>query len=177
MTFLEIVEKLKSKFPGEAFLSVEDSISQPAISLKKEYFLPICSFLFETEGLYFDSLSCLTAVDNGPAKDSLEMVYHLYSIPYHHALVIKVLLPRTKTEENKSDFVEVEGQFLPRISSLFSVWRSADWHEREAFDLVGVWFEGHPDLRRILLPGDWKGHPLRKDYENLETYHGIKVAY
>jgi NADH-quinone oxidoreductase subunit C len=177
MTFLEIVEKLKAHFPEEAFLSIEASLPQPVISLKKEYLLPICTSLFETEGLYFDSLSCLTAIDNGPAKDSLEVLYHLYSIPYHHALVVKVALPRTKTEENSADFVEFEGHFLPSLPSLFSVWRTANWHEREAFDLVGVWFEGHPDLRRILLPADWKGHPLRKDYENIETYHGIKVAY
>ncbi len=177
MTFLEILEKLKSQFPEEAFLLVEETIPQPALSVHTKYLVPICCFLFETQGCYFDSLSCLTAVDNGPAKNTLEVVYHLYSIPYHHAIVLKVLLPRKKEEGNAVDFVPFEGTDLPKIPSVVSIWRSANWQEREAFDLLGIWFEGHPDLRRILLPADWKGHPLRKDYENLETYHGIKVAY
>lgn len=177
MTFLEIVEKLKAKFPEDIFHKIEENIPQPAITIQKESLLAICEYLFETEGLYFDSLSCLTGIDNGPAKNTMEVIYHLYSIPYHHALVLKIILPRTNTEENTPSFVEFEGQFLPSVPSVTSVWLTANWHEREAFDLVGIWFEGHPDLRRILMPADWKGHPLRKDYDNLETYHGIKVAY
>jgi NADH-quinone oxidoreductase subunit C len=177
MTFQEIVEKLNMRFPAEAFVKVEETIAQLAITLHKAFLTEVCQFLFETEGMYFDFLSCLTAVDNGIAKDSMEIIYHLYSIPYNHSLVLKVELPRTFSEENKTDFVEFDGAFLPQISTVTNIWRSANWHEREAFDLMGVWFEGHPDLRRILLPADWKGHPLRKDYVNLETYHGIKVAY
>jgi NADH-quinone oxidoreductase subunit C len=69
----------------------------------------------------------------------------------------------------------LENDQLPSVPSLVSIWRTADWHEREAFDLVGVYFEGHPDLRRILLPEDWVGHPLRKDYVEQEKYHGIQV--
>jgi len=86
-------------------------------------------------------------------------------------------LQRTFSEERKNDFIEYNGTYLPTISTLSHIWRTANWHEREAFDLMGLWFESHPDLRRILLPADWQGHPLRKDYENMETYHGIKVAY
>lgn len=177
MTFLEIIDQLKGRFPAEAFVQVEENIAQPVLSLQKEHLLSVCEYLHETEGLYFDTLSCLTGLDNGPAKDSLEVIYHLYSIPYGHSLVLKVKLPRTRTEENAASFVEFEGHFLPTVPTLSSIWRTANWHEREAFDLVGIWFEGHPDLRRILLPADWQGHPLRKDYSNLETYHGIKVAY
>jgi NADH-quinone oxidoreductase subunit C len=80
-------------------------------------------------------------------------------------LVVKVILPRWKNDE--------EGQ-LPEVPSVADVWRTADWHEREVFDLSGVHFTGHPDLRRILCPEDWVGYPLRKDYEMPLEYHGIR---
>ena len=64
---------------------------------------------------------------------------------------------------------------MPEFKSITSVYRTADWHEREAYDLLGIFFEGHPDLRRILLPDDWEGFPLRKDYKNAEYYKGIKI--
>src|SRR5690606_639093 len=104
--------------------------------------------------------------DNGPEAGTLEVVYHLYSIPYEHSLVLKVTVPRNQPDEP-----------LPTIPSVTHIWRTADWHEREIFDLIGINFEGHSDLRRILLPADWTGHPLRKDYQNLEYYHDIRVPY
>ena len=71
----------------------------------------------------------------------------------------------------------MEKNKLPQVPSLVKIWKTADWHEREVYDLVGVNFKGHPDLRRILLPEDWEGHPLRKDYQEQEKYNGIKVKY
>ncbi|MFQ3576158.1 MAG: NADH-quinone oxidoreductase subunit C [Cytophagales bacterium] len=113
------------------------------------------------ERTFFDSLSCLTAIDNYPKQESIEVVYSLYSIPKKHKMDLYVVLDR----EN------------PRIESVSEIWQTANWHEREAFDLLGVVFDNHPDLRRILLPNDWIGHPLRKDYVPQERYHGIGVDY
>jgi NADH-quinone oxidoreductase subunit C len=178
MTFEEIAEKISAAFPAEAIVNRENNIAQPAITLRKEYLGAVCQFLSQDKALYFDLLSCLTAVDNGPTANSIDILYHLCSIPFEHRLVLKVMLPRTKDEtSNDSDFVKNEGIFLPSIPTVSHIWRTAIWHEREAFDLVGVWFQDHPDMRRILLPADWQGHPLRKDYQNMETYHGIKVVY
>ncbi len=95
----------------------------------------------------------------------LEVVYHLCSIVRKHRFVVKVLLPRWKDDR--------PGE-LPEVPSVAAIWPAADWHEREVFDLSGVMFTGHPDLRRILLADDWVGHPLRKDYEFPLEYHGIR---
>jgi len=91
-------------------------------------------------------------------------VYNLASIPYQTQLMLKVEIENNRRFDN-----------LPEIPSVAAVWRTAEWHEREAFDLMGIFFTGHPDLRRILLPDDWQGYPLRKDYEDAETYHGIAI--
>jgi NADH-quinone oxidoreductase subunit C len=106
-------------------------------------------------------LSCVTAIDLGPEQGQIEVIYTLYSIPKHVTVHLKVVAERDKAE----------------IPSVSSIWKTADWHEREAFDLVGVQFVNHPNLIRILLPTDWEGHPLRKDYVEQERYHGIQVKY
>jgi len=103
----------------------------------------------------------LTGLDNGVEKSTMEVLYHLYSIPYNHNIVMKVETDRGN----------------PIVDTVSSVWRTADWHEREAYDMFGIKFNNHPDLRRILLPADWEGFPLRKDYQEQEYYHGIKVKY
>ena len=95
----------------------------------------------------------------------LEVVYHLWSVPNKNSLVLKVMLPRWKDDQ--------QGE-LPEVPSVAGVWSTADWHEREVYDLCGVRFTGHPNPRRILCPEDWVGHPLRKDYEMPLEYHGIR---
>ena len=135
-------------------------------------------YLRDQEDLKFDMLLCITAVDycspeseKDPKKpapfdgpDRLELVYHLLSTVHRHRLVLKTRLPRWNDRAPDR---------LPEAPTVSDVWRTADWHEREVFDLMGVRFVGHPDLRRILCPEDWTGHPLRKDYEMPAEYHGI----
>jgi NADH-quinone oxidoreductase subunit C len=92
-------------------------------------------------------------------------VYHLWSFKGKVSLVLKVMLPRWQDD--------VPGQ-IPEVPSVSHIWPTADWHEREVYDLSGVRFVGHPSLRRILCPEDWVGHPLRKDYDMPLEYHGIR---
>ncbi len=136
--------------------STPEALGVPASKLKE-----VMNFLHQDARCYFDMLSCLTGVDLGEDQNAMEVIYHLNSIPKGMSLTIIVSLDRE----------------APRVSTVTDIWRTADWHEREAYDLLGIHFEGHPDLRRILLPNDWEGHPLRKDYKEQEYYHGMKVDY
>lgn len=160
MTFEEIKARLNAQF-SEAITGEDLSSTPETLVIEKSFLVGICDFLMSEEGLYFDSLSCVTGIDNGPDKNTMEVVYNLYSIPYNHHLMLRVELER----EN------------PNVDSLTSLWKTADWHERETFDLLGIRFHNHPDLRRILMPNDWEGHPLRKDYQEQEKYHGMTVVY
>ena len=162
MEFEEIKAKLIDKFGEEAIIEEDKTCIPAALIVSTSHIADICSFLHATEGLYFDFLSCITGIDNGPEAGTLEVAYNISSIPYGHQLTLKVVLQREETEQP---------------SSVSSIWRTADWHEREVYDLFGVIFSGHPDLRRILLPADWEGHPLLKDYEAAEKYHGVTVRY
>ena len=160
MTFPEIKSIIDRQFPGE-ILGEDMNCTPNALLVSADNIGHICHFLREDPRLYFDSLSCLTGLDNGPDAGTMEVIYNLYSIPFNHQLMIKVSISRSE----------------PKITTVSNVWRTANWHEREAFDLLGIEFDGHPDLRRILLPRDWEGHPLRKDYAEQEKYHGITVKY
>lgn len=109
--------------------------------------------------LYVDRLICITGIDKGPETGVLDVIYHLESITVGFQFAILVSVPR-------------DGGVIPSVQHL---WKSADWLEREVFDMYGIKFTGHPDLRRILMPADWEGYPLRKDYQTQKEYHGIKV--
>jgi NADH-quinone oxidoreductase subunit C len=115
----------------------------------------VCRFLKDDQG--FIRLSGITAVDWHPADPRFEIVYLLHSLNRNARLRLKCWVPESACE----------------IDSVTGVWRSANWYEREVFDLFGVRFRNHPDLRRILMPTDWEGHPLRKDY----PVHGYKYSY
>ncbi len=155
----ELGEKFKAKF-GDSILEVKtDGVLDPYLKVAPASLREACTFARDTEAMNFDLLMCLSGMDYGNGK--LGVVYHLNSTKWNHKITLKVEVPL----EN------------PHVPSVESVWKTANWHEREAFDLVGIVFDGHPDLRRILLPDDWEGHPLRKDYQVPEYYNGMKVPY
>ena len=163
MTFPKLTEYLQARFGDDAF-GIETANYQPYLTLSADKLVELCQFLRDDERLFFDLLACITAIDNGVDKDTMDVIYNLTSIPYEHNLMLRVTLPRNTGTTAQ-----------PTLPSLAHLWRTADWHEREAYDLLGIYFDKHPDLRRILLPTDWIGHPLRTDYEEPEEYHGIKT--
>jgi NADH-quinone oxidoreductase subunit C len=120
----------------------------------------IATTLQQNPETYFDQLACVTGIDNGSEANTMEVVFNLYSIPFNQSLAIKVVLDRIN----------------PEIESLSFIWKSANWLEREIFDMYGIKFLNHPDLRRILMPADWDGFPLRKDYQEQKTYRNINLA-
>ncbi|GAC1305204.1 MAG: NADH-quinone oxidoreductase subunit C [Mucilaginibacter sp.] len=164
MSFDEITQLLTDKFGADVITGKETGGLQPALLIHPDHITAVCLELRNNPNTYFDFLSCLTGVDYGAEANRFGVVYHLASIPYQTQLTLKI------SKENNRDMNE-----LPTFPSITSVYRSADWHEREAYDLTGIFFEGHPDLRRILLPDDWEGFPLRKDYKTAEFYKGIKI--
>jgi len=164
MSFEDIKLLLTEKFGSEVITGEETGGLQPALLISPARIADVCLELRNNPKTYFDFLSSLTGVDYGPEINRFGVVYHLASIPYQTQLTLKVSV------ENDRNLEE-----LPTFPSITSVYRTADWHEREAYDLVGIFFEGHPDLRRILLPDDWEGYPLRKDYKTAEYYKGIKI--
>ena len=169
----EIFNLLKENFKDD----VKELVKQPldhyilcdALKINE-----ISLFLLSNEELLFDSLMNLSGVDDANGKSittegittieggTLSLYYHLESTKFRHKVVLRVSTLREK----------------PEAASVALIWRCADWHEREAFDLLGINFLNHPDLRRILMPYDWEaGYPLRKDYANPEFYNGMKVPY
>lgn len=158
----DIANHLKDKFQIES--EFFDKAKQPYLLISSKDLLTICDFLIKSPAYYFDFLNCITAIDNGLELSTIDLIYHITSIPFEKSVILKVQIDR-EIKENAE------------IDSVSGIWKTADWHEREIFDFYGVKFNNHPDLRRILLPADWIGHPMRKDYQEQETYHGIKVKY
>ncbi len=154
----EIHDSLKAKF-GDAIVEAKLDAPQPWIRVSENRTKEIGFFLRDETGFEFNYVSCVSGVDYNDGR--LGAIYHLYSTTQKHKIVLKAFC----TKENN------------HVQSVAAVWGGASWHEREAFDLVGIVFDGHPDLRRLLLPDDWEGHPLRKDYKVPEFYNGMKVPY
>jgi len=141
---------------AEGAVAGEPTTQLPEVTVPLEKFRRFMETLKSDTGLSFDYPMSMTAVDWIEAK-KFTCVYHLYSMKHKHSLVLKVMLPRWNND--------TPGE-LPEAPSVSGLWSTADWHEREVYDLSGIRFNGHPDLRRILLSEDWIGHPLRKDYSS-----------
>ncbi len=139
----EIADKLEPKFPGSIVESNENSLV-----IKSEFLLAIATFLKTAPDLHFNYLSSITAVDY---RRYFEVIYRLVSMVHNHSLTVKV---RIHERDN------------PALPSLVGLWRGADLQEREIYDLFGIGFEGHPNLKRIVLWEGFPGHPLRKDFEH-----------
>ncbi len=159
MTPLEITDRLKAKLGDKVVDAKIDGVPDPFVKIAPGAILDAALLLRNDAEMEFDFLMCLSGVDNG--KGILGVVYHLYSMTNRHKITVKIDIPVAE----------------PAVPSVSSVWAGADWHEREAFDMFGMTFTGHPDHRRILLPEDYPGHPLRKDFKVPEFYQGMKVPY
>ena len=153
---LAIYQRLQQRF-GDRILEISDRKPDPFCVVDPNAIVEIATALRDNPEMAMDCLSNESGVDY---RDRIEVVYHFFSYRFRHGAVLKVKLPR----EN------------PKVHTLEDVWKSANWMEREVFDLLGVVFEGHSDLRRILMPEDWPGHPLRKDFVEPQEYHGISTS-
>jgi NADH-quinone oxidoreductase subunit C len=150
----QIHARLAERF-GEAIAPLAaPEAGDPWIGVKAEVLKDAATYLRDDPEMQFDYLRLVSGVD---WTDRLSSVYHLYSYTLGHGVTLRVDLDRAN----------------PRVASLAGIWPTADWLERETYDLMGIVYEGHPELTRILLPDDWEGHPLRKDYVSPKEYHGI----
>lgn len=148
-----LVDEVRKRF-GERILEADLEATDPHIRIAAADWPDLARFLCEDCGL--DYLSCLSAIDRG---DDLEAIYHLERMDADRlGIAVRIAVSRDD----------------PRIPSVEKIWRTADWHEREAFDLMGIVFSGHHNLVRILCAEDWEGHPLRKDYRSPDYYHGVR---
>lgn len=176
MNVEEILQKLKEKFPESEFNLDNELPVEPFIIINPLEINKISEFLRDDESLLFDSLMNLSGVDDNNAqkvKDedgneklegrTLSVYYHLHSMKLGHKIAIKVSASIEK----------------PEVESVEPIWKCADWHEREAYDMYGLIFLNHPNLERILMPYDWEdgSYPLRKDFETPEFYNGMKIPY
>ncbi|GAB6164897.1 NADH-quinone oxidoreductase subunit C [Thermostilla marina] len=170
-----LIAQMQADFPEE-ILAVDTEAIDPWVEVRAKALPYVARRLRDDDRYAFNFLHCISAVDYcepDPKKAAkvewephLEVLYHLSSMKHRHRIVLKVVLPRWKDN--------TPGR-LPEVPSLSGIWPTAEWHEREVYDLSGVYFTNHPDLRRILCPEDWVGHPLRKDYQMPEEYHGIRA--
>ncbi|MHC5210387.1 MAG: NADH-quinone oxidoreductase subunit C [Planctomycetota bacterium] len=143
---------------------LDETARDPFVVVEAEALVPALTFLRDDPDCRMEMLHNLTAVER---PECMELVYHVCSLAHHHALTLKVRCPRPEGGNHDT--------WIPEVPSAAGVYASADWHEREQWDLLGVRFAGHPDPRRILLPEEWKGHPLRKDYVYPSDYGEIPL--
>jgi NADH-quinone oxidoreductase subunit C len=143
----KVLERLKTKF-ANAIIDAIEFRGELTIVIPKERVVEVCQFLKEEDGLRFDLLADLCGIDMNTKSKRFGVIYNLYSLSSNHRIRIK-----TFTEEEN-----------PKVPTVTGVWGTANWHERETFDMFGIIFEGHPDLRRMYMPDEFEYHPLRKDF-------------
>ena len=158
MTEQEIYADLSARFPDKVLEFQEAETQNPTVLIKSQGLAEIFTYLKETESLQFDSMMNLAGHDPAPERE-FEVIYHMYSNSLNHYITLKTTANREQ----------------PKVDSVANIYRTADWHEREAYDLYGIIFQGHPDLKRILMEEDWEGYPLRKDYVPAEFYRGMRI--
>ena len=154
-----IFEHLRARFGDAVSDFSTENTRDPFFKVRAGAWPEVARALRDDTALRFDFLDVITAVDF-IKQDRIDVVYHLFSYALRHAVVVKIELPRA----------------APKVPSVTQLWKSADWQEREQYDLLGVEFVGHPDLRRLLLPDDWEGHPLRKDFRERSSYNGMPTT-
>ncbi len=152
----EILEYLFETFPGTEFESLQGDVGPARIKVPAAMIKDVAKVLRDDDQLLFNTIMCLSGL-HYPKEEEMGVAYHLHSTQLGHSLALNVRVSEQK----------------PEVPSVESIWKTADWHEREAYDMFGIVFTGHPDLRRILCPYDWEGHPLRKDYVQQEFYRGV----
>src|SRR5512133_67148 len=155
MTSQEIVQVLQTQF-GPAIIAAFPADKHPRIHINATDLRAVATFLRKDSRLQFDWLANLTGIDYAATKQ-MAVVYDLFSLQHKHTFAVKAYCPREQ----------------PNVPSVQDLWSAANWHEREAYDMLGIIFAGHPDLTRILCVDDWEGFPLRKDYVFPKDYHGI----
>jgi len=153
MTFDDIIKSIEIKTPGKYSIIEEKEV----LLVLPDNWVEFSMMLKNESDLDFDYLMCISSYDKGDGK-IYGVAYNFFSTTKNHYLEVRV-----EIEDGTS------------IPSVVSLWKTANWHEREAYDMMGIQFEGHPDLKRILLSEDWEGHPLRKNYKEPDYYHGIPV--
>tara|TARA_B100000029_G_scaffold155326_1_gene150663 strand:- start:3936 stop:4421 length:486 start_codon:yes stop_codon:yes gene_type:complete len=153
MTFTDLKNYLNTKAANK----FEANDDEAYIDIKKDNWIELSNILKNDKNLLFDYLMCITSYDLND-QNHYGVIYNFFSNKHKHYLEVKI-----EVSDDHS------------IPSVSHIWKTADWHEREAYDMMGIKFEGHPNLKRILLSDDWEGHPLRKDYKEPDYYHGMPV--
>jgi len=166
MQILDILSKIKQQFGETDMVWIDDRGAEPYLAIPREALRPVAVFLKEDPQLFFDTLMSLSGVHQIGEPEGLEVVYHLYSIRRRHRFVFKVRLERPL----------VFPHFYLRVDTVSDIWPAAGWMEREVYDMFGIHFMGHRDFRRLLLPPDWEGYPLLKDYQEPAAYQGISTS-
>jgi len=151
-----VIEAAKAAL-GDSIVDVQEHVGEITVIVKRDEIINVLRGLRDTPGLEYQQLMDIVGVDYPERAERFEVVYHLHSLERNQRIRLKCRLSGIN----------------PEIDSVTSVWRSANWYEREVFDMFGIGFRNHPNLVRILMPTDWEGYPLRKDY----PVHGYKYSY